>query len=126
MDRTVGSGIRTRRILNGGSVGLPYNGDPRAQYLLLDGCAGDWQPAFRAVEYDHEPLRAAFYTSGMMDAVGPMSELHLRTAMTAQPWSSDFGQWMQHQPPALAADTALAVRRYLDSHGPGQWAFSEQ
>lgn len=126
MERTVGSGMRTWRILNGGSVGLPYNDDPRAQYLLLDGRAGDWQPTFRAVEYDHEVLRAAFYTSGMMDAVGPLGELHLRTAMTAQPWSSDFRVWIRHQPPDLRDDMALAVHRYLAGHGPGQWAFSDQ
>jgi hypothetical protein len=126
MDRAVGSGLRSRRILNGGSVGLPYNDDPRAQYLLLDGRAGGWQPTFCAVDYDHEPLRAAFYSSGMMDAVGPLGELHLRTAMTAQPWSSDFRIWIRRQPQDLHDDIALAVHRYLATHGPGQWAFSDQ
>lgn len=132
MDRTVGSGLRARRILNGGSVGLPYNDDPRAQYLLLDGQrarpgrAAGWKATLRAVDYDHEPLRAAFYSSGMLDAVGPTGELHLRTAMTAQPWSSDFGQWMHSQPPELHHDMARAVQRYLASHGPGRWVFSDQ
>lgn len=39
-----------RLILNSGSVGLPYDGDPRAGYLLLD----DGVPRIRRVAYDVE------------------------------------------------------------------------
>ncbi|HEY3086079.1 MAG TPA: metallophosphoesterase family protein [Candidatus Dormibacteraeota bacterium] len=35
-------------VANAGSVGLPYDGDPRASYLLID----DEVPAVRRVEYD--------------------------------------------------------------------------
>jgi diadenosine tetraphosphatase ApaH/serine/threonine PP2A family protein phosphatase len=35
-------------VVNTGSVGLPYDGDRRASYLLLDDAA----PAIRRVEYD--------------------------------------------------------------------------
>ena len=38
------------RVCNCGSVGSPYDGDPRASYLLID----DGQPAIRQVEYDVE------------------------------------------------------------------------
>ncbi len=37
-------------VCNSGSVGAPYDGDPRASYLLID----DGQPAIRRVEYDIE------------------------------------------------------------------------
>ncbi len=37
-------------ICNCGSVGSPYDGDPRASYLMID----DEQPAIRRVEYDVE------------------------------------------------------------------------
>jgi putative phosphoesterase len=37
-------------ICNSGSVGAPYDGDPRASYLLID----NNQPAIRRVEYDVE------------------------------------------------------------------------
>lgn len=39
-----------RVVANTGSVGLPYDGDPRASYLLVD----DHQVAIRRVEYDVE------------------------------------------------------------------------
>lgn len=37
-------------VCNSGSVGAPYDGDPRASYLLID----DGKPAIRRVEYDIE------------------------------------------------------------------------
>ncbi len=37
-------------ICNSGSVGMPYDGDPRASYLLID----EDRPAIRRVEYDVE------------------------------------------------------------------------
>ncbi len=37
-----------RLVLNSGSVGLPYDGDPRASYLILD----KDQPTIRRVEYN--------------------------------------------------------------------------
>jgi hypothetical protein len=37
-------------VANSGSVGLPYDGDPRASYLLIE----DGDPAIRRVEYDVE------------------------------------------------------------------------
>jgi predicted phosphodiesterase len=127
MDRTVNDGRgRKWRIFNGGSVGLPYNEDPRAQYLILDSTGNGWSPRFRAVEYDHSILPAAFATSGMLNATGAMGELHLRTAMTGQPWSSDFGQWINRQPAETRTDMAAALERYLALHGPGNWAFLEE
>jgi diadenosine tetraphosphatase ApaH/serine/threonine PP2A family protein phosphatase len=48
-------------ICNSGSVGAPYDGDPRASYLLID----NNEPTIRRVEYDVEaevcPLRASNY-----------------------------------------------------------------
>lgn len=40
--------IGAMTVCNMGSVGSPYDGDPRASYLLID----DGQPAIRRVEYD--------------------------------------------------------------------------
>jgi predicted phosphodiesterase len=39
-----------RLLINTGSVGLPYDGDPRASYLVLEGN----NPSIRRVEYDFE------------------------------------------------------------------------
>jgi predicted phosphodiesterase len=46
--RKIGAGAMT--VCNTGSVGSPYDGDPRSSYLLID----DGKPAIRRVEYDVE------------------------------------------------------------------------
>jgi len=110
-------------IYNGGSIGIPYNSDPRAQYLLLDGQQGKWQSTFRQVDYDRSGIPAAFDATGFRRAIGPMAELHLRTVMSGEPWTSDFGYWLRFQPLPLQQDLGLAIDHYLQHHGPGHWAF---
>ena len=53
-----------RRLVNTGSVGLPYDGDPRASYLLLD----EGQPTIRRVEYDMEKELQALAGCGLPGA----------------------------------------------------------
>jgi predicted phosphodiesterase len=118
------------RIINAGSVGLPYNGDARAQYVLLDLINGPdgpaWQPSFRQADYDHSLIPVAYRASGLCEAGGPMAELNLRTLMSGDPWTSDFGVWMRRQPRETADDMWGALERYLEHHGPGRWAFDEE
>lgn len=116
------------RIFNGGSVGMPYNEDPRAQYLILDAVHGrgasTWRPTFRQVDYDHSLLRPAFEQSSMWPATGAMGELYLRTVLTGHAYGSDFGYWLKSQPRELQIEPDRAVPIYLASHGPGRWAFN--
>jgi putative phosphoesterase len=42
--------VGTMTVCNTGSVGSPYDGDPRSSYLIID----DGRPAIRRVEYDVE------------------------------------------------------------------------
>jgi predicted phosphodiesterase len=52
VDRTVG-GVR---FVNGGSVGMPLDGDPRSGYVLLDFVRGGCEVTFRRVAYDRDAL----------------------------------------------------------------------
>jgi putative phosphoesterase len=51
-------------LINTGSVGLPYDGDPRASYLLLEGTT----PSIRRVEYDVGKELAALAVSKLSGA----------------------------------------------------------
>ena len=62
-------GVRTMQgsvklLINTGSVGLPYDGDPRASYVILD--AGT--PVIRRVAYDIEREVRALASSGLPNA----------------------------------------------------------
>jgi len=65
-----------RLLINTGSVGLPFDDDPRAAYLLLD----DGVPAIRRVEYDREKEIRALLASGM-----PRAEWTARMVRAAMP-----------------------------------------
>ncbi|MFZ1757137.1 MAG: metallophosphoesterase family protein [Caldilineaceae bacterium] len=123
LDRQIGG----KRFLNPGAVGLPYNGDPRAQYMTLDLRSGPngpvWQPTFHRIEYDTGVVADAFRTSGLLTEAGPLAQLYLRTVLNGEPWASDFGHWLKSQPAAVREDIAGAVEQYLRVHGPGRWAF---
>ncbi len=56
-----------RWFLNSGAVGVPYNGNPAAQYLLLTAAHGAWQAEFRAVPYDRQPLYDAWARTGQLE-----------------------------------------------------------
>ena len=51
-------------VANGGSVGMPHDGDPRASYLLID----DGRPQVRRVAYDVARERAALARSALPHA----------------------------------------------------------
>lgn len=63
-------------LVNSGSVGLPFDGDPRAGYLLLD----DGVPTIRRVEYDLEKELRALLASDV-----PRAEWTARMLRAARP-----------------------------------------
>ena len=56
--------IGRRTVANCGSVGMPFDGDPRASYLIVD----DGVATIRRVEYDVEAEVASLLKSGYPDA----------------------------------------------------------
>lgn len=61
--------LSDRRVLNCSAVGVPYNGDPCAQYLVLTGRDGAWQAEFRRVPYDRAKVYAAYEDDGALSYV---------------------------------------------------------
>lgn len=73
----------SRRVITAGSVGLPLNGLPTAQYLLLERRRGGWHAAHQSVPYDHDAALARFAQSGYLAATGVMGRLLFRELATA-------------------------------------------
>ncbi|MEX2502655.1 MAG: metallophosphoesterase family protein [Trueperaceae bacterium] len=89
MDRTVGR----HRVVNTGAVGTPFNGDPRAHYLLLHGDGTSWEPEFRRVAYDREAALESFETSGYLEHGGLAARIHWVEAATARSLLTPFLMW---------------------------------
>ena len=84
-------------ILNTGAVGAPFNGDPRAQYLLLHPQGGGWQPEFRAVPYNRTAALGAFETSGYLEAGGLSARIFYEELRLARPLYMGFWEWTEGQ-----------------------------
>jgi predicted phosphodiesterase len=66
-------------LINTGSIGLPFDGDPRASYLLLDGDS----PTIRRIEYSVEQELKALAKSGLPGA--EWTAKMLRTSVPQMP-----------------------------------------
>ncbi len=53
-------------FVNTGAVGMPFNKDTRAQYLIIELRDEGWHFEFRAVEYDHAAALAAYEQTGFL------------------------------------------------------------
>lgn len=60
--------IDGRLVVAVGSVGLPFDGDQRAAYAILEWRSGVWEVEFRRVSYPLEQTLKAVRTSGMPGA----------------------------------------------------------
>lgn len=86
-------------VLNTGAVGTPFNGDPRAQYLIvrLDERDETWTPEFRAVSYDREAALRDFETSGYLEEGGLSARIFFEELRTARAIYSTFWMWSEQQ-----------------------------
>jgi hypothetical protein len=104
-------------VMNVGAVGLPFNGDPRAQYGIVTWRDGAWHAELRAVEYSRQATMDAFATNGFFEGGGPLSRVILREVETARP---HLGPWVRHFAEDVRAghlSVAQAVDRYFQETG---------
>lgn len=103
-------------IVNVGAVGLPFNGDTRAQYAVFTVCAdGSWDVSFRAVEYDREATLAAFETTGYIEA-GLAAWLFKREVETARNHLFPFERWATERDLPLSWETWHIYRKSILSY----------
>ena len=81
------------QVYNTGAVGTPFNGDPRAQYLVLTLERGRWSAEFRAVPYAREAALAAFHGTGFLDEGGVSAHIFHAELRYARPFLVPFLRW---------------------------------
>lgn len=85
-------------LINPGSVGLPLNRDPAAQFALLQSVseqveAGGWRATMQRVPYDRRPALSAYAESGMLEMGGVITRLFYWELVTAEPEIVFFYRW---------------------------------
>jgi len=91
LDREVANG----RAVNVGSVGLPFNGDPRAQYAIFERRKDDWNVEFRKVEYDRELFLEIYRETGFLDEGGLTASILRLEVREARPFLVPFLKWTE-------------------------------
>lgn len=96
-----------RRIVTVGSVGLPLDGTPAAQFTVMERRqGGDWTITHRQVRYDVDEAVRRFDESGYIEAAGPMARLYRREVATAAFHILPFLAWYNT---AVAGDPGLTL-----------------
>lgn len=115
-------GSRRWHVINPGSVGLPLNRDPRAQFALLESvpesvAPGGWLATHHRVAYDRRPALEAYTTSGMWEAGGVITELFYWELVTAEAEIVEFYQWARGAGYDPDVDITGAFRAYKERTG---------
>ena len=84
-------------IFNTGAVGAPFNGNPKAQYLVLSLVGATWQPEFRQVAYDRTPALKAFETTGMLEEGGLSAHIFCEELKNARSYLTPFWMWTEQR-----------------------------
>jgi predicted phosphodiesterase len=101
-------------VINVGSVGLPFNRDPRAHYAVLEERGGGWEVELRQVSYDREETFAIYEKSGFLAQGGVTAHLLRLELEHAVPVLVPFLQWakaLDRRPAESAVDDFLTFYR---------------
>ncbi len=107
--------FRGVRIINVGSVGSPFDGDPRSCYARIEHRNSGWNTEFVRLEYDREHAARNFHESGFLDQGGPLAGFVFEEWRRARLMMPLFNQ--RYQKPLAQGDIELeqAVTDFLKS-----------
>ncbi len=100
-------------VVNVGSAGLPFDGDPRPSYAQLIWQQGQWQAEIIRLDYDRRRAERDFFETRFFEGSGPLGALILDEFHTAQ---SRLYQWTEtYRPLVLAGEMTMtqSAREFL-------------
>lgn len=108
-------------VVNVGSVGLPFNGDRRAQYALFEpgepGTGDGWRVELRQVPYDRERTLRIYEESGFLTHGGVTARLLCMELEHAAPVLVPFLKWAEWLGTAPAE---AEIDAFLEFYSPGE------
>ncbi|MFO8037792.1 MAG: metallophosphoesterase [Anaerolineales bacterium] len=84
------------KIVNAGSVGLPFDGNTRPSYAQIRATPKGVEIAVRRFDYDRDRAIQDFYETNFMEEGGPMVKIILQELLSAKPlinrWHREYEQ----------------------------------
>jgi predicted phosphodiesterase len=113
--------VGERWIVTVGSVGLPLDGTPSAQFTILERRKDNgWKVEHHSVPYDVAATVRRFHETGYLETAGPMARLFLQEVVTASFRILPFLRFMgalEQRGERLPID--LVFEKYLQAGGVG-------
>lgn len=105
-------------VVNAGSVGMPFDGDPRASYAQVSWRNARWHVAIVRLDYDRQQAERAFFETGFVEGCGPLGRLILDEFRTARPHLFTWATRYQARVLAGAISIADSVTELLPAGDP--------
>ena len=106
-------------VLNTGAVGVPFNRDGRAQYLLLELVDGAWQATFRRVAYDLDAALSSFERGDYLERGGLLARLFRDEIRDARSYLVPYQMWAtERDEPLGEASWERFVAAHPERFGP--------
>lgn len=87
-------------IVNAGATGLPFDGNWRPSYAILEFRAPTWSARIERIPYDRDATERAMHETGFLRDAGPLARLILEELRAARP---RIGLWHRLYEPRVAA-----------------------
>ncbi|MFW6184706.1 MAG: metallophosphoesterase family protein [Chloroflexota bacterium] len=108
---------RQTLIVNSGSAGTSFDGDPRISYAQVTWRGGQWQAEIVRLPYDRRRAARDFEEEGYLWGGGPLVEIFYTEWHQARPL---INRWAREYEEAVLAEevsVAASVRKFLEQHG---------
>ncbi|EIC20401.1 metallophosphoesterase family protein [Thiorhodovibrio frisius] len=110
--------VHTRRVLgmdivNVGSVGSPFDDDPRGSLGLFSFYRGRWHTEIRRFDYDREQSTRRFEESGFLDQGGPLAQVIFAEWQQARPLLAHWRHQYEAAVMAGEVDLQWSVDQFL-------------
>ncbi len=101
-------------VVNSGSAGTAFDGDPRISYAQLTWRGDGWQGEIVRLEYDRQQARRDFEMSDYLQEAGPLAKIFFQEWLLARPMVS---RWIdRYQQAVIDGEIELerSVQEFLD------------
>ena len=108
-------------VVNTGSVGLPFDGDARAQYVIISPQQQENAPPqveFVKVEYDREALLTHYKKSGFLREGGVTSAMLYKEIVYARPFLVPYLRWAELTGEELDEESIARFLEFYDCELP--------
>jgi predicted phosphodiesterase len=120
--RTVNRQIGRWRVFNPGAVGMPFDGDQQASYLVLEGSGGAWRPIFRRVAYDVDRVLAAYARLDFVARFGTAARWIVEEVRQARPLAGPYQAWLAEHYPGVPMSVST-FEAFLADPDRGRFAY---